>query len=79
MYGPLCMNVDVLRERVALPLLNKGDVLVVHNVGAYNVTQSMQFISYRPAVVLLDKNSHAKIIRGADDFEYVTCKEHYEE
>lgn len=79
LYGPLCMNIDVLRERVALPLLNKGDVLIIHNVGAYNVTQSMQFISYRPAVVLLDKNCNAKIIREADDFEYVTCKEHYEE
>ena len=33
-YGPLCMNIDIIRESVILPLLNKGDNLVIHNVGA---------------------------------------------
>lgn len=76
--GPLCMNIDVLRERVALPLLNRGDILVLHNVGAYNVTQWMQFITYRPAVVLVNKEGKAHVIREAEDYEYVTNKERYE-
>ncbi|HRZ21341.1 MAG TPA: alanine racemase, partial [Bacteroidales bacterium] len=37
-YGPLCMNIDVIRENVNLPLLNKGDHFVIHHVGAYNMT-----------------------------------------
>jgi len=37
--------------------LNLGDLLVFHPVGAYNVTQSMQFITYRPRVVLVTECS----------------------
>jgi len=33
-YGPLCMNIDVLREAMAFPLLRKGDNFVVKRVGA---------------------------------------------
>ena len=48
------MNIDVIRESANLPLLNMGDHLVIHNVGAYNMTQWMQFITLRPNVVLID-------------------------
>ena len=41
MYGPLCMNIDVMRQSANLPLLNRGDKVVVHKVGAYNMTQWM--------------------------------------
>lgn len=63
LFGPLCMNIDVLRSQVNLPSLNKGDQLVVHCVGAYNMTQWMQFISMRPAVVMIDSNGKAHLIR----------------
>jgi len=52
-YGPLCMQIDVLRERALLPPLKIGDPIVIANVGAYCHTQSMQFIQPRPATVLL--------------------------
>ncbi len=52
-YGPLCMQIDVIRTEVRLPVLQKGNILVIKNVGAYNITQSMQFIYPRPAVVLI--------------------------
>jgi diaminopimelate decarboxylase len=52
-YGPLCMQIDVLRERALLPPTAVGDTVVVSNVGAYCHTQSMQFIQARPATVLL--------------------------
>lgn len=63
LYGPLCMNIDVVRECVILPPLNAGDHVVVHHVGAYNITQSMQFISLRPAVVLVDKTAKAHVLK----------------
>ncbi|MGB3005658.1 MAG: hypothetical protein WBC06_04050, partial [Chitinophagaceae bacterium] len=53
-YGPLCMNIDVIRQNVNLPLLNRGDNVVVHKVGAYNMTQWMQFIQMRPNVIMID-------------------------
>jgi len=63
LYGPLCMNIDVVRENVTLPLLNKGDQVVVHTVGAYNITQSMQFIALRPAVVMIDTMGKPHVIK----------------
>ena len=71
LYGPLCMNIDVIRENITLPLLQKGDHLVVHKVGAYNMTQWMQFITLRPNIVLLDQESHPHLIRRAETLEYL--------
>ena len=68
-HGPLCMNIDVLRESVRLPPLGVGDRLVLRNVGAYNVTQWMQFITMRPAVVMVGPDGKAARIRRAEVVE----------
>ncbi len=70
-FGPLCMNIDVVRENVPLPPLNRGDHVVVHTVGAYNLTQWMQFISLRPAVVMIDMNDQLHIIRERETMSSV--------
>ncbi|NOX47169.1 MAG: diaminopimelate decarboxylase [Chlorobi bacterium] len=75
LYGPLCMNIDVVRESANLPLLNKGDHFVIHSVGAYNMTQWMQFITLRPAVVMIDKNSKAHVIREKETIDNITLME----
>jgi diaminopimelate decarboxylase len=72
LYGPLCMNIDVVRENISLPLLNKGDHLVVHHMGAYNMTQWMQFITLRPKIVMIDINEKVHIIRENETIESVT-------
>jgi diaminopimelate decarboxylase len=69
LYGPLCMNIDVVRESVSLPLLNKGDQVVVHKVGAYNMTQWMQFIQMRPNVVMIDVNGNPHVIRNKETID----------
>lgn len=68
-YGPLCMNIDVIREAINFPQVITGDQLVIERVGAYNVTQWMQFITYRPNVVLIDKEGNSHIIRGKEDLD----------
>ncbi|MEO7216280.1 hypothetical protein [Mucilaginibacter sp.] len=75
LYGPLCMNIDVIRESVNLPAMEPGDNVVVHKVGAYNMTQWMQFITMRPAVVLIDENRQPHIIRKAETLEYLEVPE----
>ncbi len=75
LYGPLCMNIDVIRENVSLPLLNKGEHVVIHNVGAYNMTQWMQFITLRPRVVLIDEESHPHVIRELEKMETISSME----
>ncbi len=74
-YGCLCMNIDVIREEAALPELHPGDAVVIHPVGAYNITQSMQFISYRPAVVMIDTEGGTHVIRRRETLEDVTGPE----
>ncbi|MFM7107659.1 MAG: alanine racemase [Planctomycetaceae bacterium] len=74
-YGCLCMNIDVLREGVALPDCEVGDLLVFHPVGAYNVTQSMQFISYRPRIVLVSEGGGVEVIREREDLRHVEALE----
>ncbi|MEY2903350.1 MAG: hypothetical protein RLY89_2456 [Bacteroidota bacterium] len=75
LYGPLCMNIDVVRQSVNLPLLNRGDQVVVHKVGAYNMTQWMQFIQMRPNVVMIDEKGNTHLIREAETLEYIEQKE----
>ncbi len=71
-FGSLCMNIDVLAESVYLPPLKNGHKLVFSPVGAYNITQWMQFISYRPAVVMVMTNGNTELIRRAEKLEDVT-------
>lgn len=68
-YGPLCMNIDVLRENATLPLLNKGDHVVIQNVGAYNMTQWMQFITLRPRIVMIDENRNVHVVREREELD----------
>jgi len=77
--GPLCMNIDIVRESVVMPLLEKGDQVVVHKVGAYNMTQWMQFITLRPNIVLIDQENETHVIREAETLEYIESLEHVPE
>ena len=62
-YGPLCMNIDVIRAAIQFPVLEKGDQVVIKRIGAYNMTQWLQFITYRPRVVMIDTKGKPHIIR----------------
>lgn len=75
-YGPLCMNIDVVRASVLLPTLEPGDALVIRPVGAYNVTQSMQFIRLRPPIVLIAPGGRVDVIRDAETVDDVKRGEH---
>lgn len=74
-YGPLCMNIDCIRESVNLPLLQKGDHVVVHKVGAYNMTQWMQFIQMRPKVVLIDLQGKVHVIKEKEGTDTINSLE----
>ncbi len=73
--GPLCMNIDVLDEATELPPLQRGDRLIFSPVGAYNVTQWMQFIEYRPSVVLITEDGSVELIREAENLSDIERRE----
>ena len=73
--GPLCMNIDIIEENLMLPPLNRGSLVTISPVGAYNYTQAMQFIRYKPAAVLIKKDGKAQCIKAVDDLATVNYKE----
>jgi diaminopimelate decarboxylase len=75
MYGPLCMNIDVVRDTILFPPMRTGDRVVFRNVGAYNVTQWMQFITYRPAVVMVSVDGRHAVIRKREQLETILASE----
>ncbi len=75
LYGPLCMNIDVVDDQVFLPPLPRGTRLIISPVGAYNVTQWMQFIRYRPAVVLIGEDGKPELIREPEDLSDIIGRE----
>lgn len=76
LYGPMCMNIDVMRHSVQLPPLAAGDQLVFNPVGAYNNSQWLQFIEYRPAIVLIHADGQHSVIREAEKLEDMCRHEH---
>ncbi|OAD21322.1 diaminopimelate decarboxylase [Candidatus Thiomargarita nelsonii] len=73
--GPLCMNIDVVDDGILLPPMKRGTRLILSPVGAYNVTQWMQFIEYRPAVVLVTETGEVELIREREDLSDLLRRE----
>lgn len=74
-YGPLCMNIDIIRPSLMFPALKRGDRFVITRTGAYNTTQWMQFITLRPNIVLIDMNREVHLIRRAETLEDLSANE----
>jgi len=74
-YGPLCMNIDCVRESINLPALKKGEMVVIEDVGAYNMTQWMQFITMRPNVVMIMEDEKVELIRQKEELETISQQE----
>ncbi len=74
-YGPLCMNIDVIRPSAMLPLFKRGDKFLITRTGAYNNTQWLQFINMRPNVVLINSAGEVDLIRRQETIENITENE----
>ncbi len=74
-YGPLCMNIDVLRPSLMFPALKRNDRFVLTRTGAYNNTQWLQFITMRPNVVMIDMERNVHLIRKAETLNDVSANE----
>ncbi|MCK4730547.1 MAG: alanine racemase [Candidatus Aenigmarchaeota archaeon] len=68
-YGPLCMNVDLLESGIMLPKVGVGDILIIQNAGAYELSQSMQFTRLRPAVIGIKENGKISLLRRKETIE----------
>lgn len=71
--GPLCTSIDRLAAGAKLPRLEAGDLLAVHNSGAYGLTASpMHFISHPvPREVLVKGGELRDVSRQLDPLDAV--------
>jgi diaminopimelate decarboxylase len=69
------MNIDVIKEAAVMPLLKTGDNVVISRVGAYNMTQWMQFITMRPRVVMIGTDRRVHLIREREELETINSLE----
>lgn len=74
-FGPLCMNIDVVCDHLMLPALPVGSRLLIRPEGAYNVTQAMTFIHLQPAVSLIGPDGRHAIIRRAQTLDDLVAPE----
>jgi diaminopimelate decarboxylase len=74
-YGPMCMNIDIIDEGSMLPPLDRGTRLILSPVGAYCQTQSFQFIEYRPNAVMITEKGQVELIREAEDLSDIERRE----
>ena len=74
-FGPLCMNIDVVRDQILFQPLRTGDRVVLRHVGAYNMTQWMQFIMLRPNVAMVSSKGEHGLIRKAETLQNLTQQE----
>lgn len=75
LHGPLCMNIDVVCDYLSLPSMPRGTRLILSPVGAYNLTQSMSFIQYRPAVVMIRPSGAVEVIKERESLESIEYDE----
>jgi diaminopimelate decarboxylase len=71
LYGPLCMNKDKLAENISLPVLRRGDLVLVEGVGAYDVSRGFAFIQPRPGVLLWTGATDARWLRRPESMEHI--------
>ena len=58
-----------------IPPLNVGDALMLSPVGAYNNTQWLQFIEYRPNVVMIGVDGNVSLVRAKENLDVVIAQE----
>jgi diaminopimelate decarboxylase len=64
LYGPLCMQIDVIRRDLMLPPVQRGGILLIKHAGAYTISNSMQFIYPRPASLLVSQGKVYRLRRA---------------
>ena len=65
--GSLCENNDKFAKERELPIIEEGDLLVIHDTGAHGFSMGYQYnAKLRSAEILLQEDGSAKLIRRAE-------------
>jgi diaminopimelate decarboxylase len=68
--GPLCENNDKFAQQRALPRVDDGDLLIIHDTGAHGHSMGFSYNGrLRPQELLLRSDGHVERIRRAEGLE----------
>ncbi len=73
--GPICESGDVLGEDRKLPRVEKGDIIVVFDAGAYGFVMSSQYNGRPRCAEVLVKGNEAFVIRERESFGDLIAKQ----
>lgn len=79
LFGPTCMERDVLHSSLALPVLKRNDRLVVYGCGGYSMSMSGSFIRFRSGVFLWRENGDMQWLREPETLSHQKILEHLPE
>ena len=68
-FGGSPIHFDCVRKSYKLPSIDLGDILIIHNAGAYSINMSSNFNRYLPNIVKLGKRGSYEIIQSARNYE----------
>ncbi|OQR93024.1 diaminopimelate decarboxylase [Achlya hypogyna] len=67
--GPLCFSGDVVQRRALLPLLTAGDIVVVHDTGAYNMAMYSKFNSIPAPATLAYRGQQVAVVKPRETID----------
>jgi diaminopimelate decarboxylase len=73
--GPVCESGDVLAEGVLLPVLQRGDLLVIHHAGAYGMSMASNYNTRPRAAEVLLQGDAWRVIRPREAIEALWAPE----
>ena len=76
--GNICESGDILGKNRDLPLPKVGDIVIVHNAGAYGSSMASNYTGrLRPAEVMLYKNGDTKLMKERETQETILQGLHF--
>lgn len=67
--GPICESGDILAAEVTLPELQRGDLLIIHDVGAYGMSMASNYNARPRAAEVLVDGDRWRVIRRRETVE----------
>lgn len=73
--GPICESGDILAAEVTLPELQRGDLLIIHDVGAYGMSMASNYNARPRAAEVMVEGDRWRVIRRRETVEALMCGE----
>jgi len=73
--GPLCHGGDILSNSAKIAPVSLGNIIAIQDVGAYNISQSRQFITPRANAVMVRENGEMEEVRRPENYEDILVRD----